>query len=214
MYPEMNAWRHNLTMAGPSWEGILEVARTQGVVTPSDAKRLGLAAENLNKMAALGLLVKAGRGLYHHSEYEWTENHSYVEVAKATPSAVLCLLSALRFHEIGTQNPYEVWIAVPRKSRPPQKRTVSLQVVRMSPPQYEEGVENHTLEGVNVKVYALEKTVIDCLRLRHLVGHDVALEALKEGLAHRRLDINKLVYLSKRLRSYRLLMPYLEALAF
>ncbi len=195
-----------------SWQGILELARKQGAITPADVRAMGLAPENLNKLAKIGLLVRAGRGIYEHPNFEWTENHSYVEVCKAIPEAVLCLLSSLRVHDIGTQNPHQVWVAIPRDQRPPKSRGTQLRVVRMSPEQYSQGVESHEFEGVAVKVYSLEKTIIDCFRLRRHVGHDVGVEALKDALGKRMIDINELLRIAKKLRVTSLLMPYLEAL--
>ena len=194
-----------------SWNDILDLAKRQGAVTPSDVRAMGLAPENLNKLAKLGLLVRSGRGVYVHPEFDWTEYHTYVEVAKAVPSAVFCLLTALRIHDLGTQSPHQVWIAVPRDQRPPRSRT-NLRTVRMSPRQYALGIEARDVEGVQIKVYSVEKTLVDCFRLRRLVGHDVAVEALKDALRKRLLDIDVFVETAKGLRADKLVMPYLEAL--
>lgn len=191
---------------------ILDLARQQGVVTPSDVRLLGLAPENLNRLVKQGLLERAGRGIYQHPEYKWTENHSYVEVAKAVPEAVICLLTALRIYEIGTQNPHRIWISIPYGKRVPKTRTSKLHVVRMSPKQYETGIEHRIIEGVSVPIYSLEKTIIDCFRLRRVVGTDVAIEALKEALRARKVDINMLIKISKSMRAASVVMPYIEAL--
>lgn len=194
-----------------SWDDILALAKRQGAVTPTDVRAMGLAPENLNKLAKLGLLIRSGRGVYVHPEYDWTENHTYVEIAKVVPNAVFCLLTALRIHDLGTQSPHQIWIAIPRDQRPPRSRT-SLRTVRMSPKQYELGIESRDVEGVQIKVYSVEKTLVDCFRLRRLVGHDVAVEALRDALGKRLLDIGVYVETAKRLRADKLVMPYLEAL--
>jgi predicted transcriptional regulator of viral defense system len=195
-----------------SWQDILALAQRQGVVTPNDVKALGLAPENLNRMAAQGLLIKVGRGIFEHPEFLPTENHSYVEVAKSVPKGVICLISALSIHGVGTQMPWEVWVAVPRGQRQPAARLTKLRTVTMSGAAYDLGIQIHEFEGVKTKVYSLEKSIVDCFRLRRLIGHDAALEALKEAMKDRKLNMNELINIAAQLRARNLIEPYLEAL--
>lgn len=201
---------HNLTMK-PTWDDIRKLAADQGVVTPADVRKLGLAPENLNRMVSRGILRHVGRGLYEDMSLSPSENHSYVEAAKSTPRAVVCLLSALNVHQIGTQMPWQVWIAIPRGDRVPRTRQ-SARVVTMSGLNYELGIEEHVFEGVPTKVYSLEKTLVDCFRLRRLVGHDVPIEALRESIQARRVDLNIFMSIADQLRAKRLIQPYLEAM--
>ncbi len=199
-------------MEKATWQDILDLARDQGVITPAEVKALGLAPENLNRLVQQGMLVRSGRGIYEHPDFEITEMHSYVEVAKAIPEGVFCLLSALRIHDIGTQNPHKVWIAVPRQKRIPRARSAQIRVVRMSPLQFDTEIEPHKIEGITLRVYSLEKTIIDCLRLRHLVGHDVGVEALKEAMKQQKVSVSKLMDVAKCLKSTGIVSPYVEAL--
>lgn len=202
---------HNLTMRR-TWADIIELARRQGIITPADVRALGLAPENLNKLAKLGRLDKVGRGLYRHPGFEATEHRSYVEVAKAVPDGVICLLSALSFHGIGTQMPWEVWVAIPRGNRIPMPRQTRIRAVTMTGANYSLGSEEHTIEGVTISVYSLEKTIIDCFRLKRFVGHDVAIEAMRAAINTQRISVSKLIELADRLRSRRLIQPYIEAM--
>jgi len=195
-----------------TWEDVLALAKRQGVVTPADVRALGLAPENLNKLTRLGKLNKIGRGLYRHPEFRATERHSIVEVARAVPDGVVCLLSALTIHEVGTQTPWEVWLAIPRGRRIPTTRLTRIRAVTMSGANFALGREEHKLEGVSVQVYSLEKTIVDCFRLRRLVGHEVAVEALREAVNSRKIDVSMLIQLAGKLRSRRLIEPYLDAM--
>lgn len=202
---------HNLIMRR-TWDDILALASQKGMITPSDVRSLGLAPENLNRLADLGKLERIGRGLYRHPDFAPSEYHSYVEVARAVPAGVLCLLSALSVHGIGSQMPWQVWVAIPRGKRVPVARQTQLRVVTMSGLNYQLGLEQVMLEGVSVRVYSLEKTIVDCFRLRRLVGHEVGVEALRDGISNRRIDVARLVDVADQLRSRRLIQPCVEAL--
>lgn len=128
------------------------------------------------------------------------------------PTAVVCLLSALRFHNIGTQLPHEVWIAVRRGTRVPQRSHPPLKAVRISPSMFTHGIEQHQVEGRVVRVYSLARTVVDCFRFRNTIGLDVALEALKEAWRSRKLNLDELHRVVKHLRIDRVMRPYLEAI--
>lgn len=125
---------------------------------------------------------------------------------------MVCLLSALRFHNIGTQLPHQVWIAVPRGTRVPRIGRPPLRTVRVAPSMFNQGIERHRLEGHPVRVYSLARTVADCFRFRNAIGLDVALEALKEAWRSRRLSMNELNRVAKQLRVNRVMQPYLETI--
>jgi len=130
----------------------------------------------------------------------------------AVPSGVICLLSALRFHKVGTQLPHQVWIAVPRGTRVPRLSHPPLKAVRLSPSMFSQGIERHRLEGHDVRVYSLARTVADCFRFRSAIGLDVALEALKEAWRSGRLNLDELDRVAKQLRINRVMQPYLETI--
>lgn len=140
-----------------------------------------------------------------------TEHHSLAEVCKRVPHGVICLLSALRFHELTTQNPFEVWIAVDIKAREPKLEPLQVRVVRFSGKALTEGVEEMTIEGVRVRVYNPAKTVADCFKYRNKVGRDVALEALRDCLSQRKATRGEIWSYAQICRVANVMRPYLEA---
>ena len=127
------------------------------------------------------------------------------------PKAVVCLLSALQFHEIGTQLPHEVWIALPEATQTPALDYPSLRIARLRGEAYSEGIETTVEHGSTIRVYSLAKTITDCFKFRHKVGLDVALEALKEAWHRRKLDIDDVTRYAKINRVAQVMQPYLEA---
>jgi predicted transcriptional regulator of viral defense system len=133
-------------------------------------------------------------------------------VAKRVPGAVICLLSALAFHEITTQNPPAIWIALPKGARRPTFTSPSLRIVRLSGPSLTEGTENHQVEGVTIRIYSAAKTVADCFKFRNKIGLDVAIEALKDCLRQKKADVNEIYRYAKICRVSNVIRPYMEAL--
>lgn len=194
-------------------ERVLDLARQGGIViTPRDTAAVGVHSEVLTRMTRAGELERIGPGRYRLSSANVTENHDLVLAAASVPAAVICLLSALRFHNIGTQLPHQVWIAVPRGTRVPHLSFPPLRVVRISPSMFSQGIERHRLEGHAVRVYSLARTVADCFRFRNTIGLDVALEALKEAWRSGRLNLDELHRVAKQLRVNRVMQPYLETI--
>lgn len=177
-----------------------------------DLEAQGMSRMKVRRMVGRGELVELGRGLYSYASFEPTEHHGLAVVAARTPCAVVCLLSALAFHELTTEQPHEVWIALPPKTWQPKIVWPPLRVVTFSGTHFHEGVEHHKLEGVDVRVYGVAKTVIDCFRFRNKVGLEVALEALRDGLRKRRVRPGELMELAQRQRIATAFRPYLEAL--
>jgi predicted transcriptional regulator of viral defense system len=141
-----------------------------------------------------------------------TEHHGLALAAAAAPKAVICLLSALSFHQVGTQLPHEVWIALDRRSRRPSLRYPPLRVVRFGGETLTEGVETHRIEGETVRVYSVAKTIADTFKYRNKIGLDVALEALREAWRARRFTMDKIYRYARICRVERVMRPYLEAL--
>lgn len=137
------------------------------MVRPRDLAAYGIPRVYLSRLVDQGLLVRAGRGLYSLPDADVTEHWTLVEAAKRVPHGVGCLLSALRFHELGTQNPFEVWLAVDHKAWAPTVDVPSLRIVRMSGAALDSGIETHTIEGIAVRVYGPAKTVADCFKFRN-----------------------------------------------
>ena len=158
-----------------------------------------------------GAIVRLARGLYMAADAEVTEHHSLAEVARLAPNAVVCLLSALRFHGLGTQLPSEVWLAVHVKAWRPRLTGIPVRIVRMSGPALTEGIEVHEVEGVPVRMTSAAKTVADCFKFRNKIGLDVVLEALREYRRQRR-SLDDLHRLARVCRVDRVMRPYLEAM--
>ena len=185
----------------------------QGVVRARDAEARGLARSELTRLVQTGELERVGRGLYVPAKAKITEHHSLVEAAARVPHGIVCLLSALRFHGIGTQNPHEVWLAIDVKAWKPVVDSPPLRIVRFSGTALTYGIEVHKLEGVDVRITSREKTVADCFKYRNKIGLDVSLEALREYLRSRKRSIDQLTKAAEACRVARVMRPYLEALA-
>lgn len=165
----------------------------------------------LRRMVEKGVLTAEGRGIYRRTDIELTEHHSLAEVTLIAPNAVICLLSALHFHGLTTQSPFEVWVALDVKARKPKIESPPIRVVRFSGSRATFGVEHHTVEGVDVRVTSLAKTVADCFRYRNKIGLDVALEALREYKS-RRCSMDELYKAMVICRVDNVARPYLEAI--
>jgi predicted transcriptional regulator of viral defense system len=192
-------------------EQVLELARRTGIVRVRDLLQHGLHPEILRRLCARGLLVRTGRGLYVPADAPPTENRTLAEVCKRVPHGVVCLLSALHFHDLTTQLPYEVWLAVERQAWRPKEIEVPLRVIRPSGPAFTFGIEEHRVEGVPVKVYSPAKTVADCFKYRSKVGRDVALEALRDCRRQRKATPDELWQAARVCRVANVMRPYLEA---
>jgi predicted transcriptional regulator of viral defense system len=191
---------------------VLELARTRALFRTRDAIAHGAHAETVARMVRAGVLERLGPGRYRLAAADVTEHHDLVLASDAVPAGVICLLSALRFHNVGTQLPHQVWIAVPRGTRVPRLSFPPLRVTRISAALFEQGIERHYVEGRAVRVYSLTRTVADCFRFRNTIGLDVALEALKEAWRSRRLNLDELHRVAKQLRVNRVMQPYLETI--
>jgi len=189
-----------------------ELVRARGVLRPRDLDGYGIPREYLRRMQDRGIIERIGRGLYVLPGRQVTEHHTLVHVAKRIPGAVFCLLSALRFHDLTTQSPHDVWIAIGPKAWRPRVDGPKVRVFRFSGAALTEGVETHTIEGVTVKVYGVAKTVADCFKFRNKVGLDVALEALRESWRERRASMDDLWLYAKVCRVSNVMRPYLEGL--
>ncbi len=190
---------------------VLGLARRAGILRARDLAPLGLPRTYLSRLVEKGLLERVGRGLYVAEGSEATEHRDLAAVGRRVPGGVVCLVSALRFHGLGTQIPHEVWLAIAPSARAPRRDWPPLRIVRMADEARSAGIEEHVLEGVPVRVFCPAKTVADCFKFRNSVGLDVALEALKEFLRDRG-DIDALWRFAGVCRVARVLRPYLEAL--
>ncbi len=192
---------------------LLAFARERGVLRSKDLEPLGIPRQTLARLYWRGVFDRIERGLYVLADADVTERHTLAEVARRVPHGVVCLLSALRFHDLTTQDPFNVWVAIENKARRPNPEFLSLRVVYMSGEAFTEGVETHEVEGVTVKVYSAPKTVADYFKYRSRVGLDVAIEALKDYRRSTNFDADALWHFAKICRVATVMRPYLEAVA-
>jgi predicted transcriptional regulator of viral defense system len=191
---------------------LLDLAGTRAVIRARDVASEGIHTGTLTRMVRIGALEKIGAGRYRLTSSPASESHSLVLACNLVPSSVVCLSTALLFHNLGTQLPREVWLAVPRGTRVPSTAFPPVRVTRIAPALFGLGIEEHRIEGGVVRVYSVARTVVDCFRFRNKVGLDVAMEALIEARRSRRLDMNELERVAKTLRVDRVMRPYLEML--
>ena len=155
--------------------------------------------------------MRVARGLYAVPDAAISTHRSLVEVARAVPAATVCLLSALRFHELTTQAPREVWIALDVHAWKPRNTPFPVRTVYFSGAALTEGVETHKIDRVTVRIYSAAKTVADCFKYRNKIGSEVAVEALKDSLKKYRRGADTLWRLAKICRVSNVMRPYLEA---
>ena len=199
-------------MAQSPIERLTRLARKFGVIRSRDLARYGVARQYLRVAEQRGILRRAGRGIYLPENAKITEHHSLAEASKRVPGGVICLFSALRFYDLTTQSPFEVWIAIGQKARTPKVDNVKLRVLRFSPETLRFGVVKHRIEGTEVPVFTPAKTVADCFKFRHKIGLDIALEALRDTFRQKKATIDMIWAAAKICRVANVMRPYLESL--
>ena len=191
----------------------LRVVRRLGLVRPTELEERGIPRAVLYRLVRKGRLVRQARGLYVHSEHPYTAEHVLAQVAMRVPAGVLCLLTALRFHDLTTQAPSEVWITLPETARKPKLDYPRLAIARASGLALTEGIEVHRVEKVAIRVYSAAKTVADCFKYRNKIGIDVAVEALRDYSRKHRSGVDELVKFARICRVSRVMQPYLDSIA-
>ncbi|MGB5107792.1 MAG: type IV toxin-antitoxin system AbiEi family antitoxin domain-containing protein [Candidatus Zixiibacteriota bacterium] len=198
-------------MNAETTDQIIRIVRRLGIVRPKDMDEHGIHRKYVQELYSLGLLRRIGRGLYTLPETEPSENRSLAEASKQVSSGIICLLSALRFHGLTTQSPYEIWMAIDHKARSPRDLGIPIRIARYSGQALTSGVEQHTIEGVTVRVYDPAKTVADCFKFRNKIGLDVAIEALRDCHRTSKCTMDDLWKYAKICRVANIMKPYLES---
>lgn len=183
-----------------------------GILRSGQAQELGIDPKTISEMYEAGLLDKLGRGLYRLFDLPPLDYPDLVQVALRVPSAVICLLSALSFHNLANEIPHKVYIALPQSVKRPRIKYPPIDVVWLSEVAYEAGVEEHLLDGVSVSIYGKAKTITDCFKFRNKIGKDVALEALKEYVLLPEFDVEELLDFARINRVENIMRPYIEAI--
>jgi predicted transcriptional regulator of viral defense system len=184
----------------------------RAVFRPRDVEALGIPRSQLRAWLRDGRVERVVRGLYRLADAEPSEHETIAMVAARVPRAVVCLLTALRVHDIGTQAPREVWIGIDRKARKPRLEGLPVRVVRFSGPMLSYAVQTREIQGVPVRITSPARTVVDCFRYRNKFGLDVAIEALRDALVTRRAGVSEILRIAEVGRVRRVIQPYVEAI--
>ena len=197
----------------PDTEDLFKKIGHAGLFRTSELEALGISRSTVQRMLRRGEVEQISRGLYRLLEGEVTEHIGLVAVQKKIPEGIICLLSALQFHGIGTQLPRDIWIAIDRKARKPKDPGFPIRVIRFSGVNARYGIDTHKLLGVPVRITSIPRTVVDCFRYRNKIGIDVALEALKDVLDRRLATRDEILRAAEVCRAKTVITPYIEAMS-
>ena len=192
---------------------LIDLVRSLGLIRHRDLEPIGIPRISLTRAVRRGQLERVGRGLYGLPGRQVSAHGVLAEVARRVPKGVVCLLSALRFHGLTTQAPFEVWLAIENKAITPKLDYPPLRIVRFSGAALTEGVEEHVVDDVTVRITCIAKTVADCFKYRNKIGLDVALEALREAWHEKRMTSDDLWRYAKVCRVANVMRPYLDSLS-
>ncbi|MFP6557171.1 AbiEi antitoxin N-terminal domain-containing protein [Paraburkholderia sp. B3] len=195
-----------------STDKLLAMVRTAGLIRARDLAPLGIARVTLTRAVRKGQIERLGRGLYGLTTRSVSAHGTLAEVARRVPNGVICLLSALRFHGLTTQAPFEVWVAIANKAATPRLGYPPLRVIRFSGVTLSEGVDSIIVDGVPVRITGVARTVADCFKFRNKIGLDVALEALREAWREKRMSSDDIWHYARICRVANVMRPYLESL--
>jgi predicted transcriptional regulator of viral defense system len=191
----------------------IEVFEAQGgILRTFEARQLGIHSRTLRQLREEGLVEQLSRGVYRLSSLPPLTNPDLVTVALRIPRAVVCLVSALSYHDATSEVPHTVHIALPRNTNTPALRFPPIQVCRFSGASLTEGVERVQIDDVTVQIFNLPKTVVDCFRLRNKIGTEVAVEALQQATRRKGVSPTEILHYARLCRIERVILPYLESL--
>lgn len=191
---------------------VINYIKKNSIIRTGELASIGVQRIYLQRLYEKGILERTGRGIYVLKDLDVTENHTLAQVAKKYPNSIVCLLTALRFHELTTQNPFQVWIAIDRKKWKPVNTEFPVEIVRYSKDALNKGIEKRIIEGIEVKIYNPAKTVADCFKYRNKIGLDVAIEALTDSRRQNKCTNDELWKYAKICRVANVMRPYMEAI--
>jgi predicted transcriptional regulator of viral defense system len=192
-------------------QAIYAFKRHGGMLRMTDAVAAGIHRRTLYRMRDAGLLEKMSRGLYRLAGAPPLTNPDLVTVARKVPHGVICLISALAYHNLTTQIPHEIWLAIPTNSEPPKLEYPPVRTFRFGPRAFAEGIETRTIDKLPVRIYSPEKTLADCFKYRNKIGLDTAVEALRTYKERGKINRDTLLRAAAACRVARVMRPYLEA---
>ncbi len=196
----------------PAVKTALRIFEKNKAMHSSEIFAQGIQPRTLYQMRDEGLVIQEGRGLYRLAEGQIWSDPDLAVVALRIPKGVICLISALYFHQLTTQIPHEVYVALPKDSEKPRIQHPPTRFFWISPEPFKAGIEKHSVDNVEVKVYGVAKTIADCFKFRNKIGMDVSLEALREGLRQKRCKPEEILRFARINRVERIMLPYMEAL--
>ena len=191
---------------------ILDLVKENGVLRPRDLDPIGIPREHLKRLYANGYLRRVGHGLYILANGEIGEYQTISEACKRVPNGVICLMTALQYHGLTTQVPFEVWMAIERTAWLPKRDHTVIRFFRFSGPSFTEGIVNEKVNGVPVKIFNPAKTVADCFKYRNKIGIDIAIEALRDCIQSRKCTFDEIMNYAKICRVANVIKPYLESM--
>jgi predicted transcriptional regulator of viral defense system len=194
-------------------ERVIALLADRGMARLAELKATGATAAAVSRLERDGRILRLSRGLYHLADAPTEAHHALAEASKLVPRGVICLTSALAFHDLTDRMPARVWMAITRADRAPRTAQPPLRFVRFPPRRLAEGITAHRIEGVAVPITDLTYTVVDMFRYRSVIGLPLAIEGLKEALRTRRVTPAELARVATGERAWGVMRPYLEALA-
>ncbi|MBI9106866.1 MAG: transcriptional regulator [Spirochaetales bacterium] len=183
------------------------------IISAKELSSVGVHRETIRRLIQTGEMIRIDKGLYSSPQFIPNEKYSLIIAQKIVTRGVVCLLSALSFHEVGTQNPSEVWMAISRPSRVPRTDNTPVKIITFSGASFTEGIETHQIDNDQIYVYCISKTIADCFKYRNKIGLDVAIEALKDVIQNKRATIDEIIHYAEICRVKEILRPYMESLA-
>ncbi|HXF87320.1 MAG TPA: type IV toxin-antitoxin system AbiEi family antitoxin domain-containing protein [Xanthobacteraceae bacterium] len=190
----------------------IEILAKSGMARLHELKAAGIPEIVVARLTRAGRVIRLARGLYQLPDADLQTSHTLAEVAKIVPKGVICLISALAYHELTLQLPPFVWVAIEVHTRQPKHRYPPMRFVRFSRRALTEGVEQHMIEGIPVKITSPARTIVDCFRFRNKIGVDIAISAMREALRKRVCSPDDIMGYARSLRIASVVRPYLEAI--
>lgn len=194
------------------FQEVQHVVERLGVFRARELASNGFPRIYITRLLKDGFVEKLGRGLYVRAGYSSDRHKTLLEVSKRFPRGVICLTSALQFHEIGTQIPYQVWMALPRTTNFPTSTKLPVRLFKFSQKAFSFGIQKREVSGGEIQVYSPAKTIADCFKYRNKIGLEVAIEALHEGWKQRKFTIDELMSAAEACSVKKAIQPYLEML--
>lgn len=189
-----------------------DLLRRKGLVRMRDLRGAGIGAETVARLVREGTVTRVARGLYQLADAMPDPRQNFAEASALVPKGVICLTSALQFHELTLQMPSAVWIAIDRTGWKPKVEYPPIRFVRFGSQALKEGVKRHLIEGIEVPIFEPAKTIVDCFRYRNKIGIDIAMEGLREGLRTKRATPDQLWDFARSARVWSVMRPYVEAI--